>query len=342
MGIIGWSCQGGQVPDDLLIARNPEPDSTLPYLVRIPLGPDGIVVKARETWPRTSKVYCHRAAGWPEDAEIVEQLAVRSVVRRGAAIDLVLTRGRENRSQFVLTQARGREMIFWQSARTAKQARPNVTLPTARAHGHTLDIVVDVHERYAYGFTHQKATTRKAPLRAGDYAITDGEEVVAAVERKSVEDLSGTLLSGKMTYLMADLAALPRAAVVVEGSYSKIFKLSHAPGATVAESLAEAQARFPSVPIVFCDSRSLAQEWVYRWFGACLHEYELRAATQDVESTFAPGGPLPERAPAPRRRSVAGDAAEIRAWAREHALQVSDRGRVSAEIRRAWEKANTT
>ena len=107
------------MPDDLLIARNPEPGSTLPYLIRIPLGPDGIVVKARETWPRTSKVYCHRATEWPDDAEIVERLPVRSVGRRGASIDLVLTRGRENRSQFVLTRARGREMIFWQSARTA-------------------------------------------------------------------------------------------------------------------------------------------------------------------------------------------------------------------------------
>jgi len=45
------SCQAGHVPDDLLMARNPESDSTLPYLVRIPLGVDGIVVKTRETWP---------------------------------------------------------------------------------------------------------------------------------------------------------------------------------------------------------------------------------------------------------------------------------------------------
>lgn len=282
------------MPDDLLIARNPEPGSTLPYLVRIPLGSAGIVVKARETWPRTSKVYCHRAAEWPADAEIVERLPVRSVSRRGAAIDLVLARGRENRSQFVLTRARGREMIFWQSARTAKQARPNVSLPNARAHGQVLDIVVDVHERYAYGFTHQQATTRKAALRVGDYAITDGEEVIAAVERKSVEDLSSTLLSGRMTYLMADLATLSRAAVIVEGGYSKIFKLDHAPGATLAEAVAEAQARFPSVPIVFCETRALAQEWVYRWFGACAREHEERTVTEHVEDTFAPGGELPD------------------------------------------------
>ena len=207
-------------------------------------------------------------------------------------------------------------MIFWQSARTAKQARPQVSLPTARAHGQVLDIVVDVHERYAYGFSHQQATTRKSPLRAGDYAITDGDEVIAAVERKSVEDLSSTLLSGRMTYLMADLASLPRAAVVVEAGYSRIFKLQHASGAAVAESLAETQARFPSVPIVFCDNRSLAQEWVYRWFGACQREHDCDRH-REVEDTFAPGGPLPDPGPRPladhprarRERSVPGPAA---------------------------------
>jgi hypothetical protein len=57
------------VPDDLLTALNPEEDSSLPYLVRIPLGPAGIVLKTKDTWPRTSKLYCHRAAGWPAGAE---------------------------------------------------------------------------------------------------------------------------------------------------------------------------------------------------------------------------------------------------------------------------------
>ena len=147
------------MPDDLLIARNPEPDSTLPFLVRIPLGPRGIVVKAKQTWPREKKIYCHRAEGWPDDAEIVERLEVRSCTRRGPAIDLVLARARENRSQFVIAQARGREMIFWQSPRTTKQARPAVRIPTARAHGQVLEIVVDTAEKYPYTFNGQQATT---------------------------------------------------------------------------------------------------------------------------------------------------------------------------------------
>jgi hypothetical protein len=311
------------VVDDLLVARNPDPDSALPYLVRIPLGRTGVVVKAKEPWPRTAKVYCHRAEAWPPDAQILERHAVRSCSRRGPAIDLVLDRARENRSQLVVTRARGREAIFWQSPRTTKQARPGVHLPTARAHGQVLEIVVDSRERYPYTFGGQQAVTRRERLDAGDYAVVLDGEVVAAVERKTLEDLASSLLSGKLTYAMADLAALPRAAVVVEDRYSRMFKLPHAPGARVAEALAEAQARFPTVPIVFCETRPLAQEWTYRWLGACLAELAAVASTVDLEGSFVAGQPLP--APEP-------SSAEVRAWARAQGIEVSDRGRIPADV----------
>jgi hypothetical protein len=38
-----------------LVARNPDADSTLPYLLRLPLE-DGLVLKARESWPATARV----------------------------------------------------------------------------------------------------------------------------------------------------------------------------------------------------------------------------------------------------------------------------------------------
>ncbi|MFW0797531.1 histone-like nucleoid-structuring protein Lsr2 [Gordonia sp. CPCC 205515] len=313
------------MPDDFLIAHNPEEGSTLPYLVRIPLGPNGIILKVRDTWPRTSKVYCHRATEWPRDAEIVEQLPVRSVSRRGAAIDLVIDRARENRSQFVLTRARGREMIFWQSRRTTKQARPNVALPTARAHGQSIEIVVDSGEKYAYTFGHQQATTVRRRLAAGDYAIVDDDTVIATVERKSIDDLSGGLLSGKLTYQLADLAACNRAAVVVESAYSAVFKREYVAGASLAEALAEAQVRFPMVPIVFCDNRKLAEEWTYRWLGAARHEWQLNQRTDVVVADLA--GP-------------AATAAEIREWARAAGLEVPTKGRIPAAIRRAYEDRN--
>ena len=194
---------------EFVIARNPDPASTLPFLVRLPVGSCPVVLKVKDTWPRTAKVFCHPATEWPdlEDLEIVERVPVTSCVRRGVAIDLVLDRARENRSQFVFTKARGREVVFWQSARTRKQARPNVAVPTARASGRRLDIVVDTRERYAWKFSDQQATTSKRALPVGDYSVEADGEVVAVVERKSIEDLVSTIVSGKLWALLAAMAA---------------------------------------------------------------------------------------------------------------------------------------
>jgi len=262
------------VPEPLLIARNPDPDSSLPFIVRIPLGA-GIVLRTRETWPRTAKVYCHRHdAAWPDDPDIVETIELRSISRRGPAIDIEADRTREARSQFVLTRARGREMIFWQTARVAKAARPNVVLPTARAGGlEHLEIVVDTRERYAWKFAHQQATTAKRALPVGDYASFVDDVLVAVVERKSLEDLANSLTSGRLAYRLADLAGMPRASVVVEDRYSSIFKLGHVRPALVADMLGECQVRWPSVPIVFAENRKLAQEWTFRFLGAAVREH---------------------------------------------------------------------
>lgn len=328
------------MPEDFLIARNPEPGSTLPYLIRVPLGPEGIVLKARETWPRTSKVYCHQASEWPEDAEVVERVPTRSCTRRGAAIDLILDRSRENRSQLVLTYIRGRKAIFWQTARTSKQARPHVRPPTARAQGRAdVEILVDAHERYAWKFTDQQVTTTTRALPAGDYAIELDGVVVAAVERKSLQDLVATLTTGKMRYALADLATLPRAAVVVEDRYSKVFALERVRPATVADGLAECQARFPSVPIIFAETRALAQQWAYRFLVACLEELEAEDGALDRLDELPTGAPLPPGPP--RRRTVPKDpdappAARVRAWALAQGHPVAARGRLRPEIVAAY------
>ena len=113
---------------ELLVARNPNPDSSLPYLLRLPLD-GGMVFRTSGTWPRTTALYCYPVSvdEWPEQPEIVERVPLRSCARRGAAIDVVLDRSRENRSQIVFTTARGRDAVFWQSPRTRKQARPDVS-----------------------------------------------------------------------------------------------------------------------------------------------------------------------------------------------------------------------
>ncbi|MGH9101486.1 MAG: ERCC4 domain-containing protein, partial [Acidimicrobiales bacterium] len=196
---------------ELLIALNPDPDSRLPYLLRLPLG-EGLVFRTSGTWPRTKALYCYPvpAADWPADAEVVERATLRSCTRRGAAIDVVVDRARESRSQLVFTNARGHEAVFWQSPRTAKQARPNVSTPRARAAGiEELEIVVDSQEKYAYGFAAKAVRTSRRALRCGDYGVEVGGRLVAAVERKSLPDLVASLTSGRLRYALADLAALP-------------------------------------------------------------------------------------------------------------------------------------
>jgi hypothetical protein len=260
-----------------VVARNPDAASRLPFLVRLPL-PDGqLVLKAREPWPRTGAVYCHPADGeWPEPperAEIVEQVPVRSCRRRGTAIDLVLDRPREHRSQLVFTRSRGREVIFWQSPRTARAARPGVRVPGRRAGGLAeLTILVDSRERYPWRFSRQRGVrlVRRA-LPAGDYAVEDpGGELAAVVERKTLPDLAGSVVDGSLGYLLAELAALPSAAVVVEDRYGGVFKLEHVQPGFVADLLGALAVRYPTVPVLFCDTRALAQEWTYRFLGAAL------------------------------------------------------------------------
>jgi hypothetical protein len=311
------------VVEDFVIARNAETESTLPYLLRIPLG-DGIILKAKDTWPRTGKVYCHRVEEWPTDAEIIERVPVRSCVRRGAAIDLVLDRGRENRSQVVVTNARGRQMIFWQTARTSKQARPAVTLPGARASGVAdLEIVVDIRERYPFTFADRHATTRRAPLSAGDYGLVVDGLLQASVERKSLADLVSSLTTGTLKFQLTELSAIPRAAVVVEERYSQVFKLDRVRPSVVADAIAECQIRFPTVPIVFCDTRKLAQEWTYRFLAAArVGLCEEMVGDLAVRGLEAPPllGPAP---PTP---------AEVRGWAMANNLVVSDRGRIPVAV----------
>jgi hypothetical protein len=71
---------------------------------------------------------------------------------------------------------------------------------------------------------------------------------------------------------------------VVEDRYSAVFKLEHVQPGFVAELLAAVQVRYPDVPIVFCETRPLAQEWTFRFLGAALAY--LRAELHGVD----PGG----------------------------------------------------
>ena len=254
-----------------VVARNPQEDSKLPYLLRLPLE-GGLVLKARERWPTTARVYCHRfEEAWPEDSEIVEQTTALACRRRGAAIDLVLDRPRLARSQFVFTQAKGPEAIFWQTQKTARAANPGGRIPRRRSLTGPVTITVDTRERYPYRFAQQPVETVRTTVPAGDYAVhaPDGA-ILAAVERKSLDNLAATLSDGTLAFQMQRLADLPLAAVVIEARYSALFKLEHVDGDWLADQLARLEVRYPEVNLVFADSRRYAEDWTYRFLTTAL------------------------------------------------------------------------
>lgn len=230
------------------------------------------------------RVYCHRGE-WPDDAEVVEEMPVKSCVRRGVAIDLVLDRSRESRSQFVVTTLRGgREGIFWQTTNTTRKTRPGMRLPTRRSAAGVVEVVVDTRERYSWKFERQQVALSKRALVVGDYAVEVDGEIVRVVERKKLAELASNVVDGSLLIRLGELATARRAAAVVEGRWADVFRLKYVSPSMVAEMLAAAQVRYPNVPIVFCENRQLAQEWAYRFLGAAVAYVNEEAV--DLERGF--------------------------------------------------------
>lgn len=75
----------------------------------------------------------------------------------------------------------------------------------------------------------------------------------------------------------------------------------------------------------------MAQEWVYRFFGAAV-EYHLQDAGAAVLESNLPSAPTL----APAEPSIA----VVRAWATAQGLPVSDRGRLRPEIWAAYHGGN--
>lgn len=194
--------------------------------------------------------------------------------------------------------------------------------------------MADTHEQYPYRFANQQATVLKRALPCGDYGVISGGRLIASVERKSLTDLVASLTGGKLRYALAELAALPRAAVVVEDRYSAIFKLDRLRPAMVADGLAELQVRWPNVPIIFCETRHLAEEWTYRFLAAAHIWAETETAALD---RITPGAEETSLGDAPAAPEPA--TAEVRAWARANRISVPDRGKLRPEIWDAWRTA---
>ena len=255
------------------VARNPDPESRLPYLLWIPID-GGLVLKARDSWPRASRVFCSQeATPWDTSAGLLEDERVLLCRRRGAAIDLVLDRPALSRSQFVFTQARGRPAIWWQTQKTARSGNPGARIPRGRG-ADELVVAVDTREKYGWKFAGRPVSIERRALPAGDYGCVVEDHVVAVVERKTLENLATSLSDATISFQLQRLAELPRAAVVVEGDYPDLFRTQPGRGSWLADMLGRLAVRYPEVPIVFAGSRKFAEEWAFRFLGAAAADHD--------------------------------------------------------------------
>jgi len=103
----------------------------------------------------------------------------------------------------------------------------------------------------------------------------------------------------------------------------------------VADNLAEVQVRWPNVPIVFCETRPLAEEWTYRFLAAARAWAETEAAVSGRMPMEGDLGTAPVASAQPRPSS-----AEVRAWAALDGLAVPARGKLGREVWDAWHAAH--
>lgn len=319
------------------IGRNPVQGSRLPYLLRLPVAGEGrVFLAARETWPRSTDVYCHQLTEWPPEAEILEEVPVEACWRAGVAIHLVLRRPRQRRSMFIWTKKAGRTLVFWRSEATMRRARPGIRVPLARAFEGPLTIAVDDSERYPWRFAAHRATTERRALPVGDYALVRDGVVAAAVERKTTADLARSAIAGRLGLELADLEQAAHAAVVIEGRYSDALKAAEQgkvrPG-WLPNVLAAHQAAHPKVAWMFAETRQLAEDWAYRWLAAC--------ARADAEPYAMPL--LDERAIAePSMREVGARPRMLDATARRETLLAEASGGRTWTSREAAEHLGVT
>ncbi|MFP3897689.1 MAG: ERCC4 domain-containing protein [Dehalococcoidia bacterium] len=239
-----------------------------------------LVLHTQDRWPTAGRhIFCLREDEPPEPDEVLEELERVDIVafhERGRRISVVLDRKTCKRCDFLFLKKpyKGRpgdsyEQIFWLTQRSIEQHRPTFKL-LSRHRGPEMAIRIHSNERYPWRFP--GAVTGRGSLPAGDYALMEGETVLALVERKTMDNLLADF--GIMPVLhqrLAELAAHDSHALVIEAPYADFLnrkKVHHYTPGFCAKAIAELYVLHPNLRIVFCANRKLANEWTKQFFTA--------------------------------------------------------------------------
>jgi hypothetical protein len=236
-----------------------------------------LALRVQDRWPTANRnIFCLRERDVSDDVvEEVERIPIVALQRRGRRLTVVLDRARQKRCDFLFLEREYKgeregtyEQIFWQTQASMRQRRPRMRVASAAPRPFTVRIAHD--ERYPWRFP--GATTERGRLPVGDYALVDGDQILAVVERKTFEDfLRGLNVMPMLHQRLLELAAGEQHALVVEAPYEHFLdtrKVHHLSPAFCSAAIAEIYSSHPRLRLVFCANRKGANEWTRHYFAA--------------------------------------------------------------------------
>jgi len=256
-------------------------DKKFPYRLTIKKGDEVLLaLRVQDRWPgQKGNIFCIReeTVQWETiEGEEIERVPVLSIKRFGKRLSIVLDRTINKRCDFLFLKKKYKtkegeyEQIFWRTQKGLRERKPKVKLTTY--YSGSINIVVDTSERYPWKFPNCNVSRKKLPV--GDYALMDGERILAVVERKTFENVISEF--GNMSALhqqLQELSVYPHSAIVIEANYSDFLnpdKIKFYSSSFSAKAIGEISALHPGLNIVFAGNRKLAREWTYRFFTAIM------------------------------------------------------------------------
>lgn len=235
-------------------------------------------VRAKASWPGAgSQIFCLREREFdPAEAlEEIERVPLAHLARLGRKLSVTLDRAQRKRCEFLILEKPRREggtyeQVFFRTEAAVRAHKSSKYAELSARDAGGVHIVIDSTERYPWTFPGADVQRRRLPV--GDYALIHDERPHAIVERKTLENLLGDLSQLKgLHQQLAELAAWPHAALVIEAQYADFgnpAKIGRWPAAHLLRVLGELPALFPNVQCIFAGNRKLANVWTQRWFTA--------------------------------------------------------------------------
>jgi len=250
-----------------------------PYRITIKGGNcEELKLLAQNRWPgQKGNVFCLRDkendnSGFVE----IERVNIVSFKKFGKKVSVILDRQKEKRCDFLFLKKKYKDrneyydQIFFRTQKLISESRLKFKLSTY--YPGNMNIIIDVNERYPWSFN--GCNVERDKLRVGDYALKNENGIISVVERKTYENMIAEFAHMEVFHQkLSELKVYKNSALVIEADYKDFLnpdKLKYYSTNFAAKAMGELFAFHPDLQIIFCSSRKLANEWVYRYFYSIL------------------------------------------------------------------------